>query len=555
METTTISTFLEYCNKNDIEKVLHLLKRVLQPQLEAPEGTPESRTYIVGESEVAGFSIDSGNLEENTGLQIAAANGFEKLTEILLNKGADTEKSNNFGFTPLMHAVCNDHVNIIMVLLNQGANVNSFNRYGMTPLLIATARGQSKIVKILVENGADVNCKSSIDLTPTMVAAQYRHEHLIGYFSRKGVNINEKTNNGITALMLATNGGEKSTIKALLDRGADSSIVNCRQDTAMNIALTTKNTDGLKNDTIADYIHKKTRKKLKAVNQDTFLKAIGSGEYSSRDFIFYYYILLFKVITTEVKCRLEKDWLMSNTTRKEDGMSALMLASISGDVELMKILCHYGANCDLQDNNGWTALMWAAINGHVESCKVILKYCDPYIKNNEDLTAADMMTLIGNGDSPVEEIFEDLLVIGPCIKTEESAKPRKVSQKKKFPNPLQWLKRTKKDSFSVPSSDRSCGMNSLNFKFRGNDIQSSLSGMEQKDKNDDVATILQKMNLDQYIRIFKEEIVEKEDFMGLTYEDLNYLEIESASDQQKLMSVIRSLEEISKGQSTPQNDF
>ncbi|KAG1702360.1 WD repeat-containing protein 91 [Nymphon striatum] len=49
--------------------------------------------------------------------------------------------------------------------------------------------------------------------------------------------------------------------------------------------------------------------------------------------------------------------------------------------------------------------------------------------------------------------------------------------------------------------------------------------------------------------------VEKEDFMGLTYEDLNYLEIESASDQQKLMSVIRSLEEISKGQSTPQNDF
>lgn len=64
--------------------------------------------------------------------------------------------------------------------------------------------------------------------------------------------------------MLAANGGEKSMIKALLDRGADPSIVNCRQDTAMNIALTRKSTDEFKSATVADYIHKKTRKKLNA---------------------------------------------------------------------------------------------------------------------------------------------------------------------------------------------------------------------------------------------------------------------------------------------------
>ena len=56
-------------------------------------------------------------------------------------------------------------------------------------------------------------------------------------------------------------------------------------------------------------------------------------------------------------------------------MTALMLASYKGRVEIVKLLLNYGAQVDIKDNkNGWTALTHASINGHIDILKILLDH-------------------------------------------------------------------------------------------------------------------------------------------------------------------------------------
>jgi ankyrin repeat protein len=52
------------------------------------------------------------------------------------------------------------------LVVEHGADINKENIYGETPLFYACRSGNKDIVKYLVENGADINKENDINETP-----------------------------------------------------------------------------------------------------------------------------------------------------------------------------------------------------------------------------------------------------------------------------------------------------------------------------------------------------------------------------------------------------
>ncbi|OUM65658.1 hypothetical protein PIROE2DRAFT_41490, partial [Piromyces sp. E2] len=58
----------------------------------------------------------------------------------------------------------------------------------------------------------------------------------------------------------------------------------------------------------------------------------------------------------------------------ENGSTPLMKASYGGHVNIVEKLIEKNANVNATDNMGYTALIWAALKGHSEVCEILIKH-------------------------------------------------------------------------------------------------------------------------------------------------------------------------------------
>jgi ankyrin repeat protein len=84
--------------------------------------------------------------------------------EALLKEGADVNKANNDGTSPLFVASCNGHCDVVEALLCGGADVNKARNDGMTPLIMASCNGHCDVVEALLRGGADVSGRNGLAL-------------------------------------------------------------------------------------------------------------------------------------------------------------------------------------------------------------------------------------------------------------------------------------------------------------------------------------------------------------------------------------------------------
>ena len=109
-------------------------------------------------AEILDFLLDHGadvNLAGNmagieiTTLDVAVTGGYSNAIKKLLQKGADTEKEDIAGETPLSNAVRGGNLEIVKLLIEHGADINHKNLVGDTPLLLAEKTGKEDLVAIL----------------------------------------------------------------------------------------------------------------------------------------------------------------------------------------------------------------------------------------------------------------------------------------------------------------------------------------------------------------------------------------------------------------------
>ena len=98
---------------------------------------------------------------DRTAMFHAAKEGHLAIVRLLLEHGgADLEKSDSYGNSPLMVATWKGHVDVVCYLLEQGANVNKADDHGCTSLHEAASEGHLEIAKLLMLYGAELNVKS-----------------------------------------------------------------------------------------------------------------------------------------------------------------------------------------------------------------------------------------------------------------------------------------------------------------------------------------------------------------------------------------------------------
>lgn len=104
-----------------------------------------------------------------TPLHWAAQNGLLGIAARLIENGALVDEPDQFGRTPLHHAVRS--VAMLELLIAAGAAVNTQDVFGRTPLHEALPYPDS--VRILLESGADINAEDAFGHTPLERTMRY----------------------------------------------------------------------------------------------------------------------------------------------------------------------------------------------------------------------------------------------------------------------------------------------------------------------------------------------------------------------------------------------
>jgi ankyrin repeat protein len=203
----------------------------------------------------------------DTPLHMAVQDGREQIVRVLIARGADVNRANDRGNTPLHRAV--EYPNLVTALLDAGANANAPDVQGRTPLhwvamggakasletmlargadvkavdqqgqtaLHCAAReGNTAAIAALIAAGADANTADRFGATPLHVAAASRQAGAVSMLLEKGANVRLADAFGCTALHDAARQGSEAVVAALLGAGASPAAADTSGSTPLHLA-------------------------------------------------------------------------------------------------------------------------------------------------------------------------------------------------------------------------------------------------------------------------------------------------------------------------------
>ena len=200
--------------------------------------------------------VSAGVFED---MEEAIIRGNDTAAIALIQRGVDVNTVDRNGNSLLMQAIVRDMPELVTYLVKNRVRVNLRNRNGETALSLAAFHGRETYVQTLVTAGAETNF---FGWPPLVYAAYNGHLAIVEYLISKGAEVNAKAENGMTALFFAARFGHQSVVGSLLQHGADPSIINPRDETAVDWALKSDNTD------IADMIRAAGGRSGKSVTLD-----------------------------------------------------------------------------------------------------------------------------------------------------------------------------------------------------------------------------------------------------------------------------------------------
>ncbi len=105
----------------------------------------------------------SDPLRRETPLMAACSAGHLSIVELLLDRGADANATDNTDQTSLHLASKNGHDSIVDMLLRRGAKMDAEDCSLQTPLMQAAKSGHDDTVKLLLEHGASDVTRMELD--------------------------------------------------------------------------------------------------------------------------------------------------------------------------------------------------------------------------------------------------------------------------------------------------------------------------------------------------------------------------------------------------------
>jgi ankyrin repeat protein len=127
--------------------------------------------------------------------------------------------------------------------IQNGADVNRTQPDGTSPLIWAVDRTEYDIAAALIAKKADVNAKNDFGVTPLTLAARQSNARLVKMLLDAGAKVDSANQDGETALMMAISGGDVSIVQMLVNTGANVNTIEefHRQTPLMYAAASTRN--------------------------------------------------------------------------------------------------------------------------------------------------------------------------------------------------------------------------------------------------------------------------------------------------------------------------
>ena len=336
-------------------------------------------------------------------LMLAARAGSPEAVRLLLDHGADPNaREDERGTTALMQAADQGHADVVAVLIEHGADVAAASapvvRDGRTAALgksddpRGAVRRQviailcdeespdlSKLRELIAESSEDAVLAAAAgetdndgnpcnlqrdglgfvieasggsrrnrgprepdggELTPLVYAARAGHIDATRVLLEAGADVNQVTRYGWSPLLAATQNRNYQMGKFLIEHGADVNVANKGGWTPLYLATDNRNLEGGDYPTrTPDMDHLEYIKLLLDAGADPNARLVES---------------------TETRTVFTNQWL------DEEGATAFLRASQSGDLELMKLLLEHGADPHINTELGVTPLAVAAGIGWVE---------------------------------------------------------------------------------------------------------------------------------------------------------------------------------------------
>lgn len=219
-----------------------------------------------------GYNLLDYSQDEDFNLTIDAFVNHTKanrISELLIDAGADIDVTDSYGYTPLMIASQLNNMPLIKILFKAKVNVNVRSNDGITPLMLSADNGYYQVAKALIVHGADinissfdgnsaifaavranndsiaglllqkkafVNIKNSMGLSPLHYASGYGYPFMTNLLIANGASVDITDYNGNTPLMTSVYSGAKEVTQILIDSGADLNLKDNKGNTPLMIA-------------------------------------------------------------------------------------------------------------------------------------------------------------------------------------------------------------------------------------------------------------------------------------------------------------------------------
>lgn len=312
----------------------------------------------------AGADINRSDESGATPLHMAVTGGLEELSRLLIEYGADVNKKTGYHkLTALHQAASGGHLKTVKLLIEKKADVNSRSAAGWTPLHAAK---NTETAQILLDNGANINAMSEKGLTPLSEAVSKGDTELVRFLIEKGADFNIKyTNTSRTLLHYAAS---SSTAAFLVSLGMDVNAKDTWGYTPLHLAAERGDKE------VAEYLI------LKGADMNAKITwFIRNDDYP--------------IGSTPLDISLDNDpesalskFLESKRAKTGRYLPGSLYFEDLGDTEIelfravrngnLTIIIRrlkQGADINAVDNAGWTPLHWAAYFGRTWTAKYLIK--------------------------------------------------------------------------------------------------------------------------------------------------------------------------------------